>query len=153
NCWQYEAFADLPNYLRWHTTPDRRIEDEARIVAATGKWIGEEVLGPLGDDLAAAVPATVRVVIPDRARQLMFRPLQLAYVNGRPLAVQGIPLIMQPAVKITRPIGSGDKHIADRLRVLGLFSMPAGERPLNLRQERQALTELFTEIADIGRAV
>jgi tetratricopeptide (TPR) repeat protein len=153
SCWQYEAFADLPGYLRWHSVPDRRIEDEARIVAATGEWIGERVLGPLADDLAAAAPATVRVVVPEEAKQLMFRPLQLAYANGRPLAVQGVTLIMQPPLSTFRDAGRGNESVGDGLRVLGLFSMPAGERPLNLRRERQALAELFTGIAAIGRAV
>ena len=32
--WQYQAFADLPGYLRWHVAPDRRAEDEPRIGVA-----------------------------------------------------------------------------------------------------------------------
>src|SRR6266481_3495953 len=35
-CWQYEAFGDMLSYLRWHAAPDRRAEDEARIVAGVG---------------------------------------------------------------------------------------------------------------------
>ena len=43
--------------------------------------------------------------------------------------------------------------VGERLRVLGLFSLPAGGRPLNLRRERQALVRLFAEIGGPGRAV
>jgi hypothetical protein len=31
-------------YLRWHAAPDRRAEDEARLVGEVGAWIGEHVL-------------------------------------------------------------------------------------------------------------
>ena len=41
-----------------------------------------------------------------------------------------------PTAALTRP----------RLRVLGLFSLPGGGRPLNLRRERQALQRTFTGI-------
>jgi hypothetical protein len=39
------------------------------------------------------------------------------------------------------------------LRVLGLFSLPEGGQPLNLRRERHALVKLLTGIAAEGRAV
>lgn len=63
--WQYEAFADLLGYLRWHVAPDRRHEDESRIVAEVGAWIGSQVLGPVAGTLARKRPATVRVVVPE----------------------------------------------------------------------------------------
>jgi hypothetical protein len=88
-CWQFEAFADLLGYLTWHVAPDRFDEDEARIVAEVGAWIGSEVLGPLAETLARARPATVRVIIPAEARALCFRPLELAHAGGRPLAGGG----------------------------------------------------------------
>ena len=39
----------------------------------------------------------------------------------------------------------------DRLRVLGLFSLPEGGQPLNLRRERQALVTLVRGLAAAGR--
>src|SRR6266404_32578 len=57
---EYEAFGDLRGYLRWHCAPDRRAEDEARIVGAVGAWIGSQVLGPIAAALARQRPATVR---------------------------------------------------------------------------------------------
>jgi hypothetical protein len=148
-CWQFEAFGDLLGYLSWHAAPDRRAQDEARIVAGLGAWIGTEVLGPVAEKLAAARPATVRVVVPEEARWLLFRPLELAHASGRPLALQGVTMVMQLA---------GDRDDAgvtpagDRLRVLGLFSLPEGGQPLNLRRERYSLVRLLERIAAGGRA-
>ena len=152
-CWQFEAFSGLARYLRWRVAPDRRIAHEAEIVADVGAWIGEQVLGRVGAAMAAARPATVRVVVPadpPEAAQLMFVPLELGHSGGRPLAVQNVTLVMQrgadDTVHAVVPVG-------ERLRVLGLFSMPAGGTPLNLRHERQALVRLFAEIGGLGRAV
>jgi CHAT domain len=156
-CWQYEAFSDLLWYLDWHVAPDARVGDEARVVSEVGAWIGKQVLGPLAGVLAAARPATVRVMVgdterggvPEAARALLFRPLELAYANGKPLAVQDVTLVMEPES------GSGaGKGISagGRLRVLGLFSLPEGGQTLNLRRERQSLVELIRSIAADGKA-
>jgi CHAT domain len=148
-CWQFEAFGDLRGYLRWHVAPDQAAEDEARIVGEVGAWIGEQVLGPVAAALVEARPATVRVVVPEEARSLLFRPLELGHAGGSPLARQGVTLVMQLA---------GDRDGApaappsDRLRVLGLFSLPEGGQPLNLRRERHALVTLLNRIAAGGRA-
>jgi hypothetical protein len=148
-CWQFEAFGDLLGYLRWHAAPDRRAEDEERLVEEVGAWIGEQVLGPVAAALMKARPATVRVVVPEKARSLLFRPLELGHAGGRPLARQDVTLVMQLAgerddATVTPP--------GDRLRVLGLFSLPEGGQPLNLRRERHALVTLLTGIAAGGRA-
>jgi hypothetical protein len=89
-CWQFEAFADLPAYLRWHAAPHRRREDEARIVGEMGEWIGLRVLGPIVDALAREARRqhlTVRVTVPADAADLMLRPLpgmRMAAVRGPP---------------------------------------------------------------------
>ncbi|GAA4619299.1 hypothetical protein GCM10023195_87140 [Actinoallomurus liliacearum] len=148
--WQYEAFTDLRAYLLWHTAPDRRMEQETRIVAEVGAWLGEQVFGPLGAAMVRERPATVRIVVPAEARTLAFRPFELAHVDGRPLALRNVTLVTQVGTERTSPT----KGVRDRLRVLGLFSLPTGHRPLNLRRERQALSRLFQEIAAVhGRAV
>ena len=149
-CWQFDAFTDLPEYLRWRAPRDRGIEDEARIVAEVGEWVGAQVLGPVGAVMVEKHPATVRLVVPEEARALLFRPLELGHVDGSPLAVQGVTLVMQ---------GAGDKDagdivpVGDRLRVLGLFSLPVGGQALNLRRERYALVRRLSGIAAVGRAV
>lgn len=93
--WQFEAFADLLGYLWWHAPLDRRREEEARIVDGVGAWIGSEVLGPIAGALARARPATVRVVVPEAAQALLFRPLELAHWAGRPLSLQDVSLVME----------------------------------------------------------
>jgi hypothetical protein len=157
-CWQYEAFYDLQGYLRTYVAPDRRIAQEADIVAQVGDWIGRCVLGPIGQALAAVKPATVRVVVPVPSgnetrqagmRRLLLQPLELARVGGCPLALQDVTLVMQ-----TEPAGSqAKKPVGSKLRMLALFSLPVGARPLNLRRERQALVRRFDEIAAAGRDV
>ena len=151
-CWQFEAFTGLARYLRWRVSPDRRIAHEAQIVTDVGAWIGEQVLGAVGAALAAARPVTVRVIVPTdppEAAQLMFVPLELGHSGGRPLAAQNVTLVMQystGSVPAVAPVG-------ERLRVLGLFSLPTGGTPLSLRRERQALVRLSAEIGGLGRAV
>jgi tetratricopeptide (TPR) repeat protein len=150
--WQYEAFTDLEYYIFSYAAPDRYAEDEARIVAEVGQWIGSEVFGSVAEALARVAkrtPVTVRVVVPGEAKALLFRPLELAHAGGRPLAVQDVTLVMQT---------SGDDFAGDavpvgsRLRVLGLFSLPEGGQALNLRRERQALVRLIDRIAARGKA-
>ncbi len=147
-CWQYKALADLLAYLRWHAAPDRQAEDEVRIVAEIGHWIGTQVLGRVATALVKARPMTVRVIVPPQARALLFWPLELAHVDGKPVAVQDVTLVMQP-----EPEG-GDSvvPVGDRLRMLGLFSLPEGGQPLNLRRERHSLVQLIRGIAAVGKA-
>jgi hypothetical protein len=89
-CWQFEAFTGLAGYLRWRVSPVRRLAHEAEIVAGVGAWIGEQVLGPVGAAMAAAWPATVRVIVPadpPEAAHLMFVPLELGHSGGRDRAL------------------------------------------------------------------
>jgi hypothetical protein len=151
--WEFEAFTDLQEYLRGHTRPDKRLEQEAGILAQVGAWAGEWLLGRVGAALIAARPAVVRVIVPDEppeAQQLVFWPLELAHAGGRPLAAQGVTLVMPPGAD---DVGPDVVPVGVRLRVLGLFSLPAGGRPLNLRRERQALVQMFGELAAVGRGI
>jgi hypothetical protein len=151
DCWQFEASTDMARYLRWHVAPDQRITEETQIVDAVGAWIGENVLGPVGPAMAGQQPTAVRLVVPEapaEAAWLMFVPLALGHVAGRPVGVQDVTLVVQHS-------GQADEvsPVGERLRVLGLFSLPSGSRPLNLRQERCTLVRLFAEIGASGRAV
>jgi hypothetical protein len=151
-CWQYEAFSDLLSHLDWHAAPDQRAEDEARIVAEVGAWIGEKVFGPVAAAMVRERPDAVRVVVPaepEEARSLLFRPLELAHVGGEPLSLQGVTLVMQ----VGGDQGAEEASTRDRLRVLGLFSLPEGGQPLNLRRERYAMVRLLEGIAEQDRAV
>jgi hypothetical protein len=158
SAWQFEAFVtDLAGYLAWQVAPDRREQDEARMVAQLGEWIGDQVLGPVSGALLARHPVAVRVVVPPAAEALLSRPLQLGHAGGRPLAVQGVTLVMTPLAKA--PLGSAGAGevpakapVGERLRVLGLFSLPEGGQALNLRRERHELVELIHRIDAAGKA-
>lgn len=154
--WQNEAFNNLYGYLRVHAVPDRRLQREAEIVAEVAAWAGRNVLGQVGDALFEAArmgPVTLRVIVPEEpptARQVAYLPLELADVAGKPLALQGVTLVMQAG---SRSQGAGKTAVGERLRVLALFSTPDGQRPLSLRRERAALARLFDEIVRVhGRA-
>ncbi len=147
SCWQFDAFADPVGFLSWRVAPDRRMRDEAGVVTELGKWIGSTVLGPVAAAMVQASPVTVRVTVPAGAKDLLARPLELAHVHGRPLAAQGVTLVME-----TGQADSGVSRVGERLRVLGLFSMPEGGQALNLRRERQSLVRLMKEIAASGKA-
>jgi hypothetical protein len=149
---QYKAFADLRQHLRLYAAPDQRIIDEARIVAEVGAWMGAEVLGPVAAALDSIRPATVRVVVPAEpaaARGLLYYPLELAYAGGGPLALRGVTLVMQLASDGGMPPArTGTEDPAERLRVLGIFSLPVGTAALNLRRERQALVGRLAAVVD-----
>ena len=151
--WEFEAFADLQGYLRRHVTPDRRTEHEAQIVADVGRWIGKEVFGSVGAAMTQLRPMAVRVIVPldpPEAERLMYLPLELGHAGGRPLAMQDVTLVLQHGLA---DVSADIAPVGDRLRVLGLFSLPHRSRPLNLRRERQALVRLFRKIGAVDRAV
>ena len=149
SCWQFAAFTDLAGHLSWQAAPDQQVRDEARIVAGLGEWIGAAVFGPTAAAMVQARPVTVRVTVPAGAEELLARPLELGHADGRPLAVQDVTLVMETdpgdAAGTAAPVG-------ERLRVLGLFSLPEGGHPLNLRRERYSLVQLIQRIATEGKA-
>ena len=145
--WQFEAFTDLVGYLSLHVAPDKRAEQESRVVADLGRWIGAQVLGPVADALALTRPVTVRVVVPHGAGILLAQPLELGYAGEMPLSAQDVVLVME-----TGPRDSAVVPAGGRLRVLGLFSVPEGGHPLSLRRERQSLVRLIEGIAAAGKA-
>lgn len=157
NSWEFEAFADLRGYLLNHALPGRYSEDEEQIVTDLGKWIGAEVLGKdVTDTLVRATvhgPVTVRVIVPDDAQDLLFRPLELAHAGGRPLFAQGVTLVTEtgPTANSTLATSNGVPDEQPR-RLLGLFSLPEGDQPLNLRRERHNLVGLVSSLASTDRA-
>jgi hypothetical protein len=93
---EYAGFVDLAGFLEERAVPDRRIASEQALVERVGAWIGERVLGrAVGQAVVDASPVEVRVILPAEAAWLMERPLEVAYVNGLPLARQDVSLILQ----------------------------------------------------------
>jgi hypothetical protein len=147
----YDAFTNLYDYLCYHAAPDRRLEHEAEIIAWLGRWIGEQVLGPVGAAIVEHAPVVVRVRLPEEAAGLLYRPFELGYVNGAPLAVQEVSFLFDTAA---RPAGGRKTGMGDTLRMLAVFSLPTDASALGLRRERHALKRLITTIAQTqGKAI
>jgi hypothetical protein len=139
---EYEGFTDLYKWVRTHEELDNLRESRRRLTAQVGRWVGEKVFGRIGADiLNAGTPAVVRVQLPDAAASLLYRPFELAYVNGVPFALQHISLVFDikgvPGDKI--PVG-------EQLRILAVFSLPDQTSPLGLRRERYELKKLVNKV-------
>src|SRR5690242_5840615 len=150
SAWEYRALADLYGYLRWHAAPDPdgRPPSEGALLAEVGAWVGREVLGPaIGREIAAAA-APVRIMVSAEAGFLLSWPLDLAHVDGVPLAERDeIGFVF--ALPGFGEAGSGDgKHAAGTaLRMLAVFSGPDQASALGLRRERFELTRLIRDIS------
>lgn len=148
---QAAAFENLYSHVRWNADPQRRTESETELVALLGAWIGEQVLGTaVGAAIVDAAPVTVRVVVPPQAEFLLFRPLELAHVDGTPLALRGeVTLVFQvgdDARVAKAPVG-------DALRMLAVFSLPTETSVLALRRERYELSRLVRRVLGRQRRV
>ena len=141
--WQYGALDDLDGYIRWRAAADEPLESSSRLVADVGRWIGEEAFGPVGPAIVAKRPVTVRLRLPAEAEFLGYRPFELAYVNDRPLALQGATMVVEFAAEQART----KMEVGDRLRMLAVFSLPVDTAALNLRRERFGLARLVEGIA------
>jgi tetratricopeptide (TPR) repeat protein len=142
----YAAFSDIRGFLRWHTDPDKRIENEAALTLRVGEWISRNVFGQrLAAELAARAPVTVQLDLPMSLEYLIQRPLELATYSGKELARLGVTLIFN----LTNQIDSGSpkEAISDSLRMLAIFSMPTDANALGLRRERRELEQLVSRLA------
>lgn len=145
---EYQGYADLPAFLQHyrisHTQPE--------MLEMVGDWIGKHVFGNI---LSAIVNnessplTTVAVVMPNGAQALLERPLELARLKGLTLTEQNIRMVYEREdVTALTP-----KASADSLRVLAVFSLPDGNAPLNLRQERYELEKFVHRLQAQGKAV
>jgi tetratricopeptide (TPR) repeat protein len=156
-------FRDLYGYVRSYAAPDRPAEDGARIVADAGAWAGHALLGEtVGAAIVAAAPVTVRVSVPAIAEPVLLWPLELAHVDGRPLAARGdVAFVYEIGDHAGRAGESGGAagaagrkdRVGVALRVLAVFAQPTRTSVLALRRERYALGRLIRRIAARERAV
>ncbi len=145
----YTTFPYLDDYLDLYSSPDDRISDQVRLLEKAGRWLGQNIFGPIGLILLDHAPVTVNVLIPPEAHSLMYLPLELAYLDDRPLALNDISLVFQEV----NP-GRDEKPVGERLRVLGVFSLPTDVSALALRRERYQLMKLLEGIAqNHGKAI
>jgi len=152
----YRSFVDLPGELRYHEEA-RPAED---VLAELGAWMGDKVFGKVGKKLLAyeqSPACVVQVRVPPAAQDLLFRPFELAYLEGRPLVERGFRFIYTVAHEEgQRPGRAAPKESGqgEALRVLGVFSLPRDATPLNLRQERYRLQRLMQRFVQMrGKAV
>jgi hypothetical protein len=138
---EVRAFGDVYGWVRSYAAPDRRAEDEQRLVAELGAWAGRVLLGePVGAAIVDAAPVTVRVT----AGFAVGWPLELAHVGGVPLAARGdVSLVYGAAGRDGPP----KADVVDALRVLAVFSQPTKTSVLALRRERHALGRLIRRLA------
>lgn len=150
NAWEYRALADLYGYLRWHAAPDPdgRPPSEGALMAKVGAWAGREVLGPTVSRRIAAAAAPVRVVVPAEAGFLLSWPLDLAHVDGVPLAERGeVGFVFELPGRGPAVPGDGKRAVGTALRMLAVFSGPDQVSALGLRRERLELMRLIRDIS------
>jgi tetratricopeptide (TPR) repeat protein len=147
---EYRALADLHGYLRWHGAPDPdgRPLSEGTLLTELGAWVGGEVLGPTIGGTIAAAAAPVRVVVPAEAGFLLSWPLDLAHVDGVPLAERGeVGFVFEVPGRGAADPGDGKYAVGAALRMLAVFSGPDQVSALGLRRERFEMTRLIRDIS------
>ena len=144
-------FRDLYAYLDEYAAPDRWTEDGTRFVDLAGKWAGRDLLGAaLGAAILDEAPVTVRVQVPVELDEVLLWPLELAHVDGKPLAAQGDVTFVYDIAR--GAVVRRKNDVGATLRVLAVFSQPTETTVLALRRERYALSRLIRRIAARSRA-
>jgi CHAT domain len=141
---EFKAMTRLQFRVRWQADPQRPLASEAEFLDRVGRWMGQQVLGEVGEALVERSPATALVVVPTGAEVLVHWPLELAWAEGAPLAVQDVSLVLDVGADGQRPAKA---PIDQRLRMLAVFSLPAEDPLLVLRQQRHELVRLIDRIA------
>lgn len=143
----YKSFEDLPRQLRFFEDV-RSAED---VLAELGAWMGTKVFGKVGEKLIAyeqSPACVVQVRVPPAAQALLFRPFELAHLDGKPMSERGFRLIYTVARDSDHRPGRAvpkDTGVGESLRVLAIFSLPHDLTPLNLRQEHRRLQKLVRD--------
>ena len=141
----YGAVLDLYGFLEANSSPDKWLDDQARLIKQVGTWIGKEALGRIGERIAKFnTPVTIRVVVPPEASGLLYMPWEMAVVGDKPLALRNVSLVFEIEGEKT---SVSPVPIQDRLRMLAVFSLPTDQPALSLRRERYQLMKLINQLA------
>jgi hypothetical protein len=148
---EYRGFLEPGRYIN----DQRPIVPAAELMARLGSWLGEQVFGGLREKLsqAATLPAqAVRLIVPQAAQDLLFRPFELAcFATGKSFREAGIRFVytLEGKDRKGRAEAAGQS-----VRILAVFSLPVQTNPLNLRRERYGLQKLVRDLSlTSGRAV
>jgi tetratricopeptide (TPR) repeat protein len=149
------AFGNLYAYVRWHVSPDRRSQDETRILRRVGSWASESLLGvEVCAAIAAAAPVTVWVTVPEALDHVLLWPLELAHAAGKPLLERGdVAFVYDIVPGAAGAVAPEERSADDALRILAVFSLPAGTALTGERRERYELSRLIRQVTEHGRAV
>ena len=134
-------------FYNLHQLKDLPTEQQTPLVNEIGQWVGAYVLGDVARALRAAAPATVIVVTPSRAALLRSAPLEIAHVDGEPLALQGVSFVYQLPGDVEDDPYAEANNVPKAIRMLAAFSLPVAEDVLALRQERHSLAQLASRLA------
>jgi tetratricopeptide (TPR) repeat protein len=150
--WRWSAAPDLYRYV-WRTTvPDGRADQEERLVSEVGAFIADEVLtAAVCRAITQRAPCSVEVVVGADDGHVSALPLELASIDGRPLAAHGDVALVH---RVDSDVPVAKQQVGQSLRVLAIFSQPAAQSALALRRERRALEALVARLHAVeGRAV
>jgi hypothetical protein len=149
---RYQDFLDIPARLDYHHPFDydryeQCLAERAAWMDDLGEWAGAALFGGLQAALRQRLrpPATVvQVTLPAAAQGLLFRPFEIAHLDGQTLAEAGLRLVYTIGQPSSLPHPRAERPA---LRVLGIFSLPDDASPLNLREERYQLKHQLEELA------
>ncbi len=145
---EYRGYAELPEWLNANRDA---YGGDRELLRCLGAWMGENVFGNLRENLLdfPGQPAVVHVAVPENAADLLFRPFELAHLEGESSMVSmGVRFVYQTEdADKTRDKRTGAGAATDAVRVLAVFSLPRTASPLNLRRERYELKRLFESLA------
>ena len=145
----FEAFTNVQAYVTWQLSPRAPQSAKSDLLDDLGRWITGRFFGAIAPVLCDRSPATVNVVLPPAAAHFASWPFELAWYDGAAIVMRDIVFTYEMARAGPAPASRTPAEAP--IRVLGVFALPAGERPLSLRDERRRLETLFQELsADAG---
>ena len=141
----FEAFTNVQAYVTWQLSPRAPQSAKSDLLDDLGRWITARFFGAIAPVLCDRSPATVNVVLPPAAAHFASWPFELAWYDGAAIVMRNIVFTYE--VARAGPAPASRTPTEAPIRVLGVFALPAGERPLSLRDERRRLETLFQELS------
>lgn len=118
----YRGVENLPAFLHDFSSPTRT---EADLLGEVGAWMGRHVFGSLANALGKRAqlhaPVPIRLILPPPAQELVFRPFELAHLDGKTFAERGIRFVYEvhPTAEATTGIdeagGRGSQAVAAKM--------------------------------------
>jgi tetratricopeptide (TPR) repeat protein len=153
SAFEYSGYINFYRFLDWHADPTSGPGGQRVLADNVGRWIGEHVLGTVGQAIVARArlqPVTVCVSVPSEAEPLLYHPLELGIVAGKPLALHDVSLVYT----LTGEPSFEKQEIGSQLRMLALFCTPSDQPSLDASSERRDLCRLVQRLVrSSGRSI